>query len=229
MIAGKAQSVRSPGEKAFNQPPWWKPMIWAGCDFFAWIRLLARNRFQVHWSCLHVADLCDLCEHFSTQCFAGCSGSFTAGGWPARRFASAIFIIGHWRTGTTLLHELLALDERHAFPTTYECMEPNHFLLSEDLFTRWLPFIAPTRRPDGQHGCRLQPSAGRRIRPVHVGTSIPLFDDRISESSAAVRGISRSGRSVAAGAGFLEASVPAVLEGADLQAQKAADPQVAHA
>ena len=29
-----------------------------------------------------------------------------------------LFIIGHWRTGTTLLHELLILDPRHTFPTT---------------------------------------------------------------------------------------------------------------
>jgi hypothetical protein len=60
---------------------------------------------------------------------------------------SPLFIIGHWRTGTTLLHELLALDERHSYPTTYACMEPNHFLLTETLFTKWLPFFAPNRRP----------------------------------------------------------------------------------
>ena len=30
-------------------------MIWAGSDFFAWMRLLIRNRFDIHWSCLHVA------------------------------------------------------------------------------------------------------------------------------------------------------------------------------
>src|SRR5262249_39256835 len=58
-----------------------------------------------------------------------------------------IFIVGHWRTGTTFLHELLVLDERHSFPTTYECMEPNHFLLTEGFFTRWLKFLLPAQRP----------------------------------------------------------------------------------
>ena len=47
-----------------------------------------------------------------------------------------LFIIGHWRTGTTWLHELLILDERHAYPTTYECFDPNHFLLTEGFFKR---------------------------------------------------------------------------------------------
>jgi hypothetical protein len=73
--------------------------------------------------------------------------------WYGRRIARTpiqqppLFILGHWRTGTTLLHELLILDPRHTFPTTYECLEPNHFLLTERLFTRWLTFLMPSRRP----------------------------------------------------------------------------------
>ncbi len=54
-----------------------------------------------------------------------------------------IFIIGHWRTGTTLLHELLIQDERFGYPTTYECFAPNHFLLSEELVRTFLWFLAP--------------------------------------------------------------------------------------
>jgi LPS sulfotransferase NodH len=58
-----------------------------------------------------------------------------------------IFIIGHWRTGTTWLHELLALDERFTYPSTYECLEPNHFLLTEGFFRRWFGFLMPDHRP----------------------------------------------------------------------------------
>ena len=36
--------------------------------------------------------------------------------------ADPIFVIGHWRSGTTLLHELLALDPRHTFADTYACL-----------------------------------------------------------------------------------------------------------
>ena len=45
-----------------------------------------------------------------------------------------------------LLHEFLIQDERHNFPTTYYCKDPNHFLLTEGLFTRWLKFLMPSRR-----------------------------------------------------------------------------------
>ncbi len=58
-----------------------------------------------------------------------------------------LFIVGHWRTGTTLLHELLILDPRHNFPNTYQCLVPHHFLLTEWLFTRLFWFLVPTRRP----------------------------------------------------------------------------------
>ena len=37
-----------------------------------------------------------------------------------------LFIIGHWRSGTTMLHEFLSLDETHTSPTTYECFAPVH-------------------------------------------------------------------------------------------------------
>src|ERR1035437_1279561 len=35
-----------------------------------------------------------------------------------------IFIIGHWRSGTTFLHEMLCKDSSFNFPTTYACMNP---------------------------------------------------------------------------------------------------------
>jgi hypothetical protein len=44
---------------------------------------------------------------------------------------NAIVILGYWRSGTTLLHELLALDTRYTFPSTHACMNPHHFLLSD--------------------------------------------------------------------------------------------------
>ena len=44
---------------------------------------------------------------------------------------NTVLVLGYWRSGTTLLHELLALDPRYTFPTTHACMNPQHFLLSE--------------------------------------------------------------------------------------------------
>jgi omega-hydroxy-beta-dihydromenaquinone-9 sulfotransferase len=46
-------------------------------------------------------------------------------------FRDAIVVLGYWRSGTTLLHELLCLDKRYTYPTTHACMNPHHFLFSE--------------------------------------------------------------------------------------------------
>lgn len=58
-----------------------------------------------------------------------------------------VFVIGHWRTGTTHLHELLTQDGGHTFPNTYECFDPNHFLLTEGTTDRALRWLLPERRP----------------------------------------------------------------------------------
>ncbi len=58
-----------------------------------------------------------------------------------------IFVVGHWRSGTTLLHELLALDTRHTYPDTYACLAPSHFLISRYLVPWWLQYLMPKKRP----------------------------------------------------------------------------------
>ncbi len=58
-----------------------------------------------------------------------------------------IFVIGHWRSGTTLLHELLVLDERFTCPNTFDCFCPNHFLLTAAVFRPLLSGLLPKQRP----------------------------------------------------------------------------------
>lgn len=50
---------------------------------------------------------------------------------PNANFRDAVVVLGYWRSGTTLLHELLCLDPRYTFPTTHACMNPHHFLFTE--------------------------------------------------------------------------------------------------
>lgn len=120
--------------------------MWIGCDFFGWMRLLIRNRLDVEWPYAYIALIDTVASMVNT------SLRYVEEAWYGRRLAAVevkppIFILGHWRTGTTLLHEILSLDPAHTAPTTYECFSPNHFLLTEKRFTRWLGFLVPQRRP----------------------------------------------------------------------------------
>jgi hypothetical protein len=125
----------------------WSPHIWQGCDFLGWMALLARNRFAVNWRFWYVAAIATVVSLMHT--LLRCIQQAVYGRRVARTSIkeAPIFIIGHWRTGTTFLHELLILDERHTYPSTYECFEPNHFLLTEWLFKRWFWFLMPAHRP----------------------------------------------------------------------------------
>jgi hypothetical protein len=109
--------------------------------------LLARNRFAVGWRYSYIAVIVTLVSVLHTV-FRHLQDFLYGDEVDRISIAAApIFIIGHWRTGTTLLHELLVLDEQHTYPNTYECLDPNHFLLTEGFFRRWMRFLVPSRRP----------------------------------------------------------------------------------
>ena len=52
-------------------------------------------------------------------------------GLPSVAAAEAIFVLGFWRSGTTLMHELLAADGRFSFPSNYAAFHPHHFVFTE--------------------------------------------------------------------------------------------------
>ena len=58
-----------------------------------------------------------------------------------------VFIIGHWRSGTTLMHELISLDKRFAFPSNFEAFVPQHFLLTRHLMYPLVSLLMPRKRP----------------------------------------------------------------------------------
>ena len=125
----------------------WAPRLWAGSDFFAWLRLLARNRFAVGPGYLYIALIDTVTSAMNTLL------RWEQQAWYGRRVRETeirqppIFIIGHWRTGTTLVHELLSRDPRHTYPTNYQCFSPNHFLITGWCFPSWFRFLIPARRP----------------------------------------------------------------------------------
>ena len=125
----------------------WSPNVWLGCDAVAWGRLLMRNRFAVHRSKWRVATVVSAMSLVHTglrlvqQTVYGRQTART----PIPK--APVFILGHWRAGTTLLHELLSRDPLHAFPTTYECFVPHHFLISRSWWPRLFGWLMPRHRP----------------------------------------------------------------------------------
>lgn len=137
----------TPQPNAPAKKPEWAPRIWQGSDFFGWLRLLGNNRFAVGLRYWYIAVIAMVVTLFHTA-FRFLQEILY--GQEVRRTEITeppIFIIGHWRTGTTLLHELLVLDPAHSYPNTYQCLSPNHILLSEEFMKKMFSGLMPSRRP----------------------------------------------------------------------------------
>lgn len=61
--------------------------------------------------------------------------------------APPVFVLGFWRSGTTLLHSLLSQDPQCTSPHLYQTLFPWHFLLTEKLATRATGWLLPKSRP----------------------------------------------------------------------------------
>jgi len=57
-----------------------------------------------------------------------------------------LFILGHWRSGTTLLHNLLTKDPSVGYMTTYQSVFPNN-LASKWIFKTFMRINMPDKRP----------------------------------------------------------------------------------
>jgi hypothetical protein len=142
------QAAQSPPKKPkINAYPWYSPRFWHGMRLTDWLALVVRHRARIHPLRWPMAALITPCSVFN---------SVMAGLQHARHGRKIreteineppIFIVGHWRSGTTHLHELMVLDERFGYPTTYECMAPHHYLMTEWLFSNYANFLIPSKRP----------------------------------------------------------------------------------
>ena len=147
MTQSKSQAVAKTPKPKLNAYPWWAMRFWHGmlpADFF---RLLKGGRFKLHPLRVPMAVIIagvsgfNLALHLLQQVVFGRKIAETQLQHPP------VFIVGHWRSGTTFLHELMVRDDRFAYPTTYQVFAPNHFLVSEPWVTRLFFFLIPKQRP----------------------------------------------------------------------------------
>ncbi|HTQ40158.1 MAG TPA: sulfotransferase, partial [Pirellulales bacterium] len=130
-----------------NSYPWYSPRFWHGMCLGDYWKMLARGRFRFHPLRVCMALIIGGCA-VGNSAFA-----FLQRLIYGRRIAATeikeppIFIIGHWRSGTTYLHELMVCDQRLSYPTYYECYEPNHFLVTGWFAPTLLWPLLPGKRP----------------------------------------------------------------------------------
>jgi hypothetical protein len=120
--------------------------IWCGLTLANWLRLLAQ-RPTLQWS---------RAGRIAGVTAAACANSVLAlaerivyarGTSPIGESPTPLFILGHWRSGTTLLHSWLLQDPQFTAPTVYQTWFPEHFLLTERWLSRLTAPLLPATRP----------------------------------------------------------------------------------
>ncbi len=122
------------------------PGLLGGITLGTWRRLLADRELKPDASCLPRAAAITL-QSLRNSLLAALE---------RRRFDVAVqrtvlkpplFILGHWRSGTTHLHELLTKDPRFGFPNGYQTCFPHTFLTAERFDRAWMSAFLPAERP----------------------------------------------------------------------------------
>ena len=58
-----------------------------------------------------------------------------------------LFILGHWRSGTTYVHNIFAQDSHFGFTTTYQTVFPHYVMALQGFFKPVMSFLMPDKRP----------------------------------------------------------------------------------
>jgi len=96
-----------------------------------------------------------------------------------------LFVLGHWRTGTTHLQNLLAQDtDQFAFANTYQVVSPHTFLSTEEVNTRRFAWLVPDRRPMDNMALSFQTPQEDEFAPclmslysLYLGISFPRREE----------------------------------------------------
>jgi hypothetical protein len=119
-----------------------------GMTFGAWWSLLRENRFAIdppYWPRTSFQTAVSVLNSGFARIEDVAYGQMVA----TATIQPPLFILGHWRQGTTHLHNLLALDPQLAYPTLYQTLYPRTFLTTEGVIPRLgSPLLLRTRPHD---------------------------------------------------------------------------------
>ncbi|MCA9148022.1 MAG: sulfotransferase [Planctomycetales bacterium] len=120
----------------------------AGITAGDWLRLLRANRFAVSPAYWHRALFISATSLVNSYYRYFENRQYHAEIEATQLDTPPLFILGHWRSGTTLLHYLLAQDtDNFSFANTYQVVNPYTFLTTEATMSRRFAHLVPPTRP----------------------------------------------------------------------------------
>lgn len=118
----------------------------AGSTFINWMKVLVENKFKIDWKfipkAMYVTMMILVVSPLRLNEKRKCDKKFES-----VVVKEPIFIIGHWRSGTTFLHYLLGEDKNLGYTSTMYTLDPHIFLMYEKLLRNVVANSLPTKRP----------------------------------------------------------------------------------
>ena len=204
------------------------PGGFSGTTFGDWLRVLRNNRFAIDAKFWPRAALISgnsvvnsLVRHWERLRYGG-----AIAGTPVH---PPLFILGIWRSGTTHLHNLLAKDDRFAFPNTYEVLYPHTFLTTEPIGSRVMQWMMPPTRPMDNVRSGIGEPQEDEFALVASGLSFMLGPGHLSSKPPPLSEIPHVMRRYPRRPGKMGICIPTVSSETDVQVSPAVDFEVARA
>ena len=120
--------------------------MWHGLGVSGWLKLLSYKPkftapYAFRWASISALSVLTSAQNLLESAVYGRKIARTEVEHPP------IFILGHWRSGTTLLHNLMTMDPEMTFANLYQCMYPGNFLLTESIVPKLTKCFIPKTRP----------------------------------------------------------------------------------
>ena len=157
----------------------------AGITAGDWWLLLRENGFGVDPTYYHRAAVVSLLSLFNSWHRRQEEKQFHTAVEATEISRPPVFILGHWRSGTTHLHNLLAQDDaQFAYANTYQVVNPHTFLTTEEANTRRFAWMIPDKRPMDNMALSFQSPQEDEFAPLlmsrlssYLGVSFPRRED----------------------------------------------------
>lgn len=135
-------------ESSKYKKPIFYPKIWLGYSFGNWLEILWEGRFRIELVSIHsfvIITVNSILFRLVPKWIERLIFQRKINNTQVK--LAPVFIIGHWRSGTTLLHELLSMDKKLSYPDTYQCFTPDIFLFFRGGLKKLTELFLPKNRP----------------------------------------------------------------------------------